>query len=315
MHRLATLLHDQDGVVCRRQVRALGVGDPEIRRWVRRRELAVVHPGVYVAHTGPLTWHQRAWAAVLHAWPAALAGPSALRAADGPGRVGEEAEAVHVAVDRSRSLVEPPGVRIVRTYGLRHRALWNTNPPRMRYEEAALDLALAAEDELDMIATLARAVQKRHTTAARLADTLGNRTRAPRRDLVRGVLEDVAHGTCSVLEHGYLTRVERAHGMLAAERQQRGTCSLGVVYRDAAYGGLIVELDGRLFHDTVAQRDADVERDLDAALDGRETVRLSWGQVFGRPCSTADKVSRLLVARGWPAARPCGPGCAVAAAA
>jgi hypothetical protein len=118
-----------------------------------------------------------------------------------------------------------------------------------------------------------------------------------------------------VLEHGYLTRVERAHGMLAAERQQRGTCSLGVVYRDAAYGELIVELDGRLFHDTVAQRDADVERDLDAALDGRQTVRLSWGQVLGRPCSTADKVSRLLVARGWPAARPCGPGCAVAAAA
>ena len=140
----------------RRQLRAMGIGDPEIRRWVRRRELAVVHPGVYVDHTGALSWHQRAWAAVLLAWPAALAGHSALRAADGPGRAGDNEGPVHVAVDRSRTLVEPPGVRIVRTYGLLHRALWNTGPPRMRYEEAALDLALAATDELAMIAALAR---------------------------------------------------------------------------------------------------------------------------------------------------------------
>ena len=45
----------------------------------------MVHPGVYVNHTGELTWLQRAWAAVLFAWPAALSHDSALRAADGPG--------------------------------------------------------------------------------------------------------------------------------------------------------------------------------------------------------------------------------------
>jgi hypothetical protein len=124
------------------------------------------------------------------------------------------------------------------------------------------------------------------------------------------VLTDIAQGTCSVLEHGYLHRVELAHGLPGAERQRRTTSSVGVIYRDAEYGRQIVELDGRLFHDTAAARDSNFERDLDAAVDGRDTVRISWGQVFGRPCTTAYKIGLLLQKRGWAGAiKPCGPGC------
>ncbi len=73
--------------------------------------------------------------------------------------------------------------------------------------------------------------------------------------------------------------MQRAHGLPRAAQQVRSTSSVGVVYRDVEYSGvLVVELDGRLVHNTAAQRDADFERDLDAALDGRATVRLSWGQ-------------------------------------
>ncbi|MET1059435.1 MAG: hypothetical protein ABWX84_07545 [Nocardioides sp.] len=86
-----------------------------------------------------------------------------------------------------------------------------------------------------------------------------------------GVLRDVAEGTCSVLEHGYLHLVERAHGLPSAQRQLHATGSVGVVYRDADYGLLVVELDGRLFHDSTEQRDRDFERDLDCAL--ANTVR------------------------------------------
>jgi hypothetical protein len=86
-----------------------------------------------------------------------------------------------------------------------------------------------------------------------------------------------------------------------------------VAYRDAAYGEtLLVELDGRLFHDSTTQRDADFERDLDAAVGGQSTPRLSWGQVFDRPCSTAAKVARILQAHGIDCRpRACGLGCAV----
>ncbi len=118
-----------------------------------------------------------------------------------------------------------------------------------------------------------------------------------------------------MLEHGYLTRVEVPHELPTAVRQQRGSTTAGVVYRDATYGVLDVELDGRLFHDTAEARDRDFERDLDGAVDGRTAVRLSWGQVYDRSCSTAAKISRLLVARGWPGGRACGAGCAMELAA
>lgn len=127
------------------------------------------------------------------------------------------------------------------------------------------------------------------------------------------MLTDLAEGTCSVLEHGYLERVERPHGLPRAHRQRREAGSTKVVYRDAAYGDTaLVELDGWTFHSSAADRDADLERDLDAAGAGAATVRLGWGQVFGRPCTTAAKVGAFLEARGVDVAlRPCGPGCAV----
>ncbi|STZ87696.1 Uncharacterised protein [Mycolicibacterium fortuitum] len=296
-------LRQQDGVISRRQALDAGLAEHDIRRLLRRNEWARVHAGVYVDHTGPLTWTQRAWAAVLYAAPAALCLESALGAQTSP---------IHVAVERQRStLVEPVGVRIHRVAHVDDRVLWNVGPPRMRYEEAALDVADRAESELEVIAVLANACQSRRTTARRLLQTLDSRGRLRRRRWLRAVLLDVADGTCSVLEHGYLVRVERPHGLPRAARQTRSMSSLGVCYRDTEYGErVVVELDGRMFHDSATRRDADFERDLDAAVDGRSTVRLSYGQVFDRPCQTASKVAEILQRHGIAVAgRPCGPGC------
>lgn len=311
---IGALLRQQSGVVSRRQALAAGLQQHDIRRLLRRREWATVHPGVYVEHTGPLSWHQRAWAAVLLAAPAALCHESALRAAQGPGRRGPAQDTIHVAVTRKRaSLVAPDGVRIHHLSHATTLVLWNTNPPRLRYEEAALDVALAAGSDLDAIAALAEACGSRRTTARRLSASLAGRRRVARRGWLAGVLADVAEGTCSVLEHGHLHLVERPHGLPCAERQVSATSSTGLVYRDTQYGGrLVIELDGRLFHDSTTARDRDFERDLDAATDGRTTVRLSYGQVFDRPCSTAAKLATLMRAHRIPVRpRACAPGCAV----
>jgi len=315
MERIGSTLAGQAGVVSRAQLRALELEPHDIRRLLRRRDLSAIHPGVYVDHTGEPSWVQRAWAAVLYCWPAGLAAESAMRAADGPGRRHGEDGPIRVVIDRERRVVAPASIRVVRTYGLDDRVLWNLGPPRMRYDEAALDVALTSVGEFGAIGAVARAVQSQHTTAARMRAALDTRNRAPRRDFIAAVLDDVAMGACSVLEHGYLTRVEVAHGLPTAQRQQRGTTSAGVVYRDASYDGLDLELDGRLFHDTAEARDLDFERDLDGAVDGRTAVRLSWGQVFDRSCSTAAKISRLLVARGWPGGRACGSSCVLVTAA
>ena len=262
-----------------------------------------MHPGVYVDHTGPLTWQQRAWAAVLAVAPGALSHASAL---------GEHGGPIHVAVDRSRTVVPPTGV--IRHYlsDLERRVLWNASPPRVRLEQAVLSRAAEATDDFAAIEILSHAVQSRRTTAARLRTTLDERGRMARRAFLESVLGDIAAGSCSVLEHGYLTRVERPHGLPVASRQL-SAASRGPVYRNVDYRayGLVVELDGRLFHDSTASRDRDLDRDLDAAVDGRLTVRLGWGQVFGRPCETAARVGRLLEQRGWDGpGLPC-PECAV----
>lgn len=311
MGQVEDVLSQQCGVIARHQFLAAGDSPHDIRRRVRRREWVPVHPGVYVDHTGPLTWVQRAWAAVLTMWPAALSHDSAIRAADGPGRRDRrDTDVIHVAVARNRVPRAPAGVVVHRTAHLHSRARWNLGPPRIRIEDAALDVAARAPDAFAAVSVLADVVQSRRTTAPRLLQALSTRRRIARRDFLGAVLRDVAAGTCSVLEHGYLTRVERPHGLPRPRRQVVGS-SRGPIYRDVAYDafGFVVELDGRLFHNTARARDRDLDRDLDAAVDGRQSVRLGWGQVFGRPCETATRVASLLRQNGWAGSPTTCPSC------
>ena len=305
---LAELLRQQDGVVARRQLIGLGHRPHDIERLLRRRALTRVHTGVFVEHTGPLSWSQRAWAGVLALWPAALCAESAI----GDGTA--EADAlIHVAVDRHRRVRSPTGVRVHRVAGFDDRVLWNLGPPRLRYEDAVLDVASRAGSEFAVVGVLADACRTRRTTPQRLATILAGRARSPRRRWLNAVLTALASGTNSVLEHGFRTAVLRAHRLPRARLQVRATASFGTVYRDAELpGGLVVELDGRLVHNTVPQRDVDFERDLDAAVDGLTSVRLSWGQVIDRPCRTAGKLALLLRRRGWTGhPLPCSPTCPV----
>ena len=307
------LLLDQSGVVSRRQLLGLdGVQQHDIARWLRRRDLVPVHPGVYVDHTGEPTWLQQAWAAVLLCWPSALAGDSALRAVEGPGST-RRIRPLEVAVAEDRRVKVGQGMKLIRTPHLEERTQWHLGPPRIRYEEAALDVAARAASDFAALGELSRAVQGRRTTAARLLVALDGRERIARRQWISGVLLDVDAGACSVLEHGYLHRVERRHGLAPARRQVRDRLGAGVIFRDVEYDvGLVVELDGRLFHDTTTQRDADLDRDLVTAAGGKDSVRLSYGQVFDRPCWTAGHIGVLLRARGWCGrARSCAPGCSV----
>ena len=270
----------------------------ELRRLLRRRDLAPLHRGVFLTHTGEPTWRQRAWGAVLRAEPAALWGPSALEAVR-PARRPDPTEPVHVAIDESRRAVSLPGVAVHRVTGLADRAHWNSRPPRMRTEEAVLDVASAAPGEFGAIAALTDAVQARLTTPAALVRALSGRSRLAGRPLIAAVIADIESGTDSVLEHGYLTRVERPHALPRGRRQAQipGLASRhDVLYEQAR---LVVELDGRAYHSVARDRYADLERDARAAAAGHLTVRLGWGQVYATPCRTAEKVGALLRERGW----------------
>jgi hypothetical protein len=266
-------------------------------------------------HTGEATWLHRAWAGVLFYDRAALAHASALRAAVGHGwRPYDDAAAIHLAVDEDRNVKRIDGYRLHRLAHLEDKVRWNSSPPRMKVEEAALDVAAARPTEFGAIEVLADMCQRRRTTAARMLSALAGRRRLRRRGWLGDVLRDIDAGTCSVLEHGYLDRVERPHGLPAPRRQRSAGTDRGPIHRDVDREefDLCIELDGRLFHDMAGQRDRDLDRDLDAAVDGRRTVRLGWGQVFDRPCRTAGRIGRLLQQRGWGGIpRACGPQCRI----
>ena len=277
MDEVEHTLREQDGVISRRQAVKMGVTPTAIRRSVRRRTWVTVHPGVYVNHTGLLTWQQQAWAAVLYAAPAALTHESALRAAEGPGRAGEDG-LIHVALGRDRRVGRLPGVRWHRVADLDARVQWSKRPPRVGYEDTVLDLASEA-NRLTAVARLADACGSRRTKASRLRDRLDERPWIRQREWLRSVLSDIADGTCSVLEHGYLDLVERPHGLPVGRRQALRRGSNGHVYRDVDYEGLhlLVELDGKLFHSSTADRDRDLVPVVSTGrVSPRRTVKGPW---------------------------------------
>ena len=309
--KIEVLVSEQDGVISRRQVLACDGSDVEIERRLRRREWARIHDGVYVDHTGPPTWVQRAWAAVQYHWPAALSGRSALVAHSVRGHEPSEA-AIEVVVAHGRRVVDPPGVRTRSATDFDEIGQMHLSPPRVRLEHAMLTVASRKRTEDGAVAVVADGCQSRRTTPRRLAECLERRSRLPHRRLLLAILEDVASGAYSALERRYLLRVERPHGLPTGSRQRRVTRGRHVAYRDVEYLGLrtLVELDGRLGHEKAADRWADLSRDVDSLVDGDVTVRIGWAQVL-EPCRLAGLVSRLLVARGWTGhLEPCSQMCA-----
>jgi len=314
-HDLRQLLRAQDGVVSRRQLLELGSDDNEIERMLRRREWSRLHPGVYVEHTGPPTWPQRAWAAVLYYEPAALADGSALRAHGLRGYDSRDLPII-VNVERTRTPGRRPGVVVRRLTGFEAKSYLNLSPPRERIEHALLGEASRKTREDAGLAVVADACQQGRTTVDRLVEALTERPVLPYRRFLLTVLEDIRSGTYSVLEQRYLTRVERPHGLPVGSRQRRVRQGRTPAYRDVEYLGLatIVELNGRLGHEDALDVWADLDRDLAALVAGELTVRAGWGQVL-QPCWLAVAVGQILGQRGWTeVVKPCGSDCVVSPA-
>lgn len=312
---LARLMVQQEGVISRAQVLGLGGDDVDIRRKLRRREWAPVHPGVYVAHTGPLTRSQRIWAAVLLHWPAAVHRETAmeLHGLRQDRRRRRPEEPVRLVIDAARRTpAAVPGIEVER---LRSAQSWLTPhrwPPRVEVELALLKVA-SGRDLAGAIAVLADGCQQRRTDVPRLLQAMDRLPTLRGRAVFVEILRDVASGAHSVLETRYLRHVERAHGLPVAQRQVREDSAGRVAIRDVKYAaqGVLVELDGRFGHSDAVDRWADLDRDLAAAQRALVTIRLGWAQVLS-PCRVAEAVAVILRARGWDGApHPCGPDCVV----
>jgi hypothetical protein len=298
-----TVLTQQSGVVARHQLLDADLTQVHIDTLLRRRELVVVHPGVYLTHTGTPTWSQRSWSAILYAGRSVLHVESALHQ---PGKGPPPSGSIHVAVDWSRRVAPRGGIVVHRVRGLDDLVRWNLSPPCVRLEVAVVEAAHRADDELAAISALAGAVGARRTTATRLLLEIERRGRLRRRTLLTALVDDLANGTHSVLEHGYLDRVLRPHGLPEPTSQQVAVQGeSGRQYRDVAHADveMHVELDGQL-HDGADARDDDADRDLDDLARGKVTPRLRYRQVFATPCRTASRLAIPFRARGWTGTPP-----------
>jgi len=294
--RLEFLTFVQSGVLARRQLLEVGLSANDLRRMLRRRELVIAAPGVYVDHTGPLTWRQREWVAVLAAWPAALCCESAI-----PGMAAKE---IGVAVGLHRTLVPLPGTRLHPMACLDERVDWRASPPRVRPTHAVIDVMTRRIRDDDIAGAYGALCQACYaaTSPDRIARALARRSRVSGRALIVGMLSDLRTGACSVLERGYLHRVERAHGLPRGARQRPSAASGQQTAQDVRYEeyGVVVELDGRAIHDRPASWDADARRDLaELAVSTAVTARVTYGLVFGGQCATAGWIGQILRRRGW----------------
>lgn len=281
---LQRLAEQQHGVLTAQQLQPLS------RSALRRfsAEWFRLGKGLYCI-TEP-TWLSAAWAGIARAGPTASVGSVA--AAHLHGLHDEEPEEISVwlpeTVSKPALTVGPWQIRFKR--GTRYGDSW---PPRTRIEETILDSAGELGED-SIVALITRALTKHATTAPRLTAAAEERIRLRHRTTIRAVCDSATGGIESVLEWRYLERVERRHALPPLERQAVvGKYRLDGLYREF---NIIVELDGRAFHDSAR----DMERDnVNAAHHGLTTIRYGWHAVTSTPCEVARQIADLLARRGW----------------
>lgn len=281
---LLLLAQQQHGVLTTQQMASVP------RAVVRRHAQTWLQLGRGIYCLTEPTWFSAAWAGILRAGPASSVG--SLAAAHLSGLHDEEPHEICVWLPET---VSKPGMG-VGPWRIRFRRGTRVgvgSPPRTRIEETLLDSAWDL-DEDSTVALFTRALAQRTTTAPRILAAAEERIRARHRTTVRALCDATANGVESVLEWRYLERVERQHGLPAAERQvQAGRHRLDALYREF---NVVIELDGRAFHDA----GRDMRRDNTNAVQyGITTLRYGWHAITSSSCDVARQVAQALGQRGW----------------
>jgi hypothetical protein len=257
----------QSGVIGRQQALVGGL-TAEQWQWRLETRWQSLLPGVAVAHTGPVTAAQQAYAAVIYAGSGAhLTADAALLQL---GMMLPSPGVLHVAVPEDRAVRrqvfasrgDEPVVRL-EPHRLRGLQTWRhpvRTPPVLRAPVAALHAAAFAPTDRSGEWRLAASVQQRITRPADLRAALQQLCRLPRRALIRTVLDDVELGAHAASELDFL-RFLRRHRLPPPDRLQRPVRWGTVRYLDAWWERprVAAEMDGA-HHRMVGSWDEDVLR-------------------------------------------------------
>ena len=306
----------QAGVLTRAQCLRAGLTDKTITGHLRSGRWHRSETGTYVVHTGPRGYATRCSEAVLGVGPpVAGARETALWVAD---RTLPVPRQVHVTVPAGRRVA--PRAEVVVHHQLRDTTrVTGLVVPVTSVEDAVLDIADEARTAREVEAVVCEAVRRRLTHSTRLAAALALRLRHRWRGLLEQMLVEVQEGAESALELLDL-RNDRRHGVPTADRQVRHLVGgqgrrLDALLRPLGVSRPVVkELDGRLGHEDAAGRFRDRQRDNDATLLGRASLRYGWHDLADAGCEVAGDTLFVLQQNGYDGAgHPCGPRCRTSA--
>jgi hypothetical protein len=255
--------------------------------------------GVIVAHSGPLTRHQRLWAAVLGAGHhAVLAGATA---ATLEGLRGHDRPAIDVLIPAGRRVKPMAGVRVRRTAVLPdHHVRWVGSPPRTTVARSVVDAAAWARTDDDARAIVAAAFQQHRVLPGELETVLTVMPRSRRRALVIETATLAAAGAHALTEVNLVTLCRR-FGLPRPDQQVHRTDASGRDrYLDAYWAAyhLQVEVDGS-WHLEVRTWWADMQRQNDLWITGDRLLRFPGWALIHEPAKVAAQIHAALVAAGW----------------
>ena len=287
--RIADIATVRDGAISRRDLLAEGMTRSAVAWWLGNGRLCPLHLGVYAlghVERSPLF---AANAALLACGPdAVLSHRSAAalwRLIDGwPEQVEVTAPGRHrrpgVLAHQTRSL--PP------SQVTRHRDLPVTTPAR-----TLLDLAESLPEH-ELVRAVNEAQVLRVVTADDLVSTLigaHGRHGAPR---LRAIVAPGDAPTESVLEDLAVAWLERYDVPRPERNQWIAGKRVDMLWRAER---VIVELDGRTFHDHPQAFERDRERDAELAARGWIVIRITWRRLKHEPAEEARRLKRILERR------------------
>ena len=288
--RLASAAARQHGMLTREQLARAGLNREAIKYRLAIGRLHLVHRCVYAVGHVPPSPNARAMAAVL------ACGADAVLSHRSAGALWRITPAWRGPVEVSgRRRSRQPGIGFHWSGTLaapdvsRHWGIPITAPAR-----TILDLA-----DVLAPAALVRAVneaQVLHLVGAEdldelIARSLGRHGLTP----LRAILERTGAPTESAFEDAFLAFVER-YDLPVPEVQ----CRVAGYRVDMLWRAqhLIVELDGRDYHDTAPAFESDREKDANLSAEGFVVVRITWKRLKHSAAREAWRLRALLAARG-----------------
>jgi len=267
----------QAGMLAQAQLNGLEVTRGEVRCHLRVRRWAQRTSHVFSTTTGPLSWEQRLWLAVLHGGDTALIG--GLTAAKVHGLRNWERDDITVLVDDELSFDRVEGVHFFRTRRPLVEMRAPGDLPLCRIEPAILLFAGYEPNRRTAHGALAAVVQQKLTDADRLRDWLGRMTPLRRAKEFRPLLADISGGAQSLAEVD-IRRACREFAITLPNSQKRRRDRSGrrrytdCEWRLADGRTLVLEIDGA-FHDDVLQAADDKRRNRKLSTPDRSVVSCS----------------------------------------